>query len=49
MPTVSAYRGVRYDLGDVGSLSDVIAPCNQSGASFVGNDHADTLCLQWLC
>jgi uncharacterized protein (DUF1015 family) len=26
MPTVSAFRGIRYDLGHVGSLSDVIAP-----------------------
>ena len=26
MPTISAFRGVRYDLGHVGSLSDVIAP-----------------------
>jgi uncharacterized protein (DUF1015 family) len=26
MPTISAFRGVRYDLGHVGSLSNVIAP-----------------------
>ena len=26
MPTISALRGVRYDLGHVGSLSDVVAP-----------------------
>jgi uncharacterized protein (DUF1015 family) len=26
MPTVQAFRGLRYDLGHVGSLSDVIAP-----------------------
>jgi hypothetical protein len=26
MPSISAFRGVRYDLGHVGSLSDVIAP-----------------------
>ena len=26
MPDISAFRGVRYDLGHVGSLSDVIAP-----------------------
>ncbi|NOY30203.1 MAG: DUF1015 domain-containing protein [Planctomycetes bacterium] len=26
MPHISAFRGVRYDLGHVGSLSDVIAP-----------------------
>jgi uncharacterized protein (DUF1015 family) len=26
MPTISAFRGIRYDLGHVGSLSDVIAP-----------------------
>jgi uncharacterized protein (DUF1015 family) len=26
MPQISAFRGVRYDLGHVGSLSDVIAP-----------------------
>jgi uncharacterized protein (DUF1015 family) len=26
MPTIQAFRGVRYDLGHVGSLSDVIAP-----------------------
>jgi uncharacterized protein (DUF1015 family) len=26
MPDVSAFRGIRYDLGHVGSLSDVIAP-----------------------
>jgi uncharacterized protein (DUF1015 family) len=26
MPQISAFRGIRYDLGHVGSLSDVIAP-----------------------
>jgi uncharacterized protein (DUF1015 family) len=26
MPTIQAFRGLRYDLGHVGSLSDVIAP-----------------------
>ncbi len=26
MPSIQAFRGVRYDLGHVGSLSDVIAP-----------------------
>ncbi len=26
MPQISAFRGVRYDLGHVGSLSDVVAP-----------------------
>jgi uncharacterized protein (DUF1015 family) len=26
MPSISAFRGIRYDLGHVGSLSDVIAP-----------------------
>ncbi|MEM6655365.1 MAG: DUF1015 domain-containing protein, partial [Planctomycetota bacterium] len=26
MPNIEAFRGVRYDLGHVGSLSDVIAP-----------------------
>jgi uncharacterized protein (DUF1015 family) len=26
MPSISAFRGVRYDLGHVGSLSDVVAP-----------------------
>jgi uncharacterized protein (DUF1015 family) len=26
MPAISAFRGVRYDLGHVGSVSDVIAP-----------------------
>jgi uncharacterized protein (DUF1015 family) len=26
MPTISAFNGIRYDLGHVGSLSDVIAP-----------------------
>ncbi len=26
MPHISAFRGIRYDLGHVGSLSDVIAP-----------------------
>ncbi|BBO31755.1 DUF1015 domain-containing protein [Lacipirellula parvula] len=26
MPAISAFRGIRYDLGHVGSLSDVIAP-----------------------
>lgn len=26
MPDISAFRGIRYDLGHVGSLSDVIAP-----------------------
>lgn len=26
MPDISAFRGLRYDLGQVGSLSDVIAP-----------------------
>src|SRR5687768_10968660 len=26
MPEIHAFRGVRYDLGHVGSLSDVIAP-----------------------
>jgi uncharacterized protein (DUF1015 family) len=26
MPSISAFRGLRYDLGHVGSLSDVIAP-----------------------
>lgn len=26
MPNISAFRGIRYDLGHVGSLSDVIAP-----------------------
>ena len=26
MPTISAFRGIRYDLGHVGSLSDVVAP-----------------------
>ncbi len=26
MPTIQAFRGVRYDLGQVGSLSDVVAP-----------------------
>ncbi|MCH2115357.1 MAG: DUF1015 domain-containing protein [Pirellulales bacterium] len=26
MPQISAFRGIRYDLGHVGSLSDVVAP-----------------------
>ncbi len=26
MPTIEAFRGLRYDLGHVGSLSDVVAP-----------------------
>src|SRR6187402_3063938 len=26
MPTIQAFRGIRYDLGHVGSLSNVIAP-----------------------
>src|SRR3954468_23327076 len=26
MPQISAFRGIRYDLGHVGSLSNVIAP-----------------------
>ena len=26
MPEIQPFRGVRYDLGHVGSLSDVIAP-----------------------
>ena len=26
MPDISSFRGVRYDLGHVGSLSDVICP-----------------------
>src|ERR671918_874428 len=26
MPTIQAFRGLRYDLGHVGSLSDVITP-----------------------
>jgi uncharacterized protein (DUF1015 family) len=26
MPTIEAFRGIRYDLGRIGSLSDVIAP-----------------------
>src|SRR4029078_3023323 len=26
MPNISAFRGIRYDLGHVGSLSNVIAP-----------------------
>jgi uncharacterized protein (DUF1015 family) len=26
MPTLQAFRGIRYDLGHVGSLSDVVAP-----------------------
>ena len=26
MPDIQAFRGIRYDLGQVGSLSDVIAP-----------------------
>ena len=26
MPKIAAFRGLRYDLGHVGSLSDVIAP-----------------------
>ncbi|NOZ41134.1 MAG: DUF1015 domain-containing protein [Planctomycetes bacterium] len=26
MPDISAFRGIRYDLGHVGSLSDVVAP-----------------------
>ncbi len=26
MPTMQAFRGIRYDLGHVGSLSDVVAP-----------------------
>src|SRR6188768_2437888 len=26
MPDIQAFRGLRYDLGHVGSLSDVIAP-----------------------
>ena len=26
MPKIQAFRGLRYDLGQVGSLSDVIAP-----------------------
>ena len=26
MPHICAFRGIRYDLGHVGSLSDVIAP-----------------------
>jgi uncharacterized protein (DUF1015 family) len=26
MPTIQAFRGLRYDLGHVGSLSDVVAP-----------------------
>ena len=26
MPTIQAFRGLRYDLGHVGALSEVIAP-----------------------
>ncbi len=26
MPEIQAFRGLRYDLGHVGSLSDVVAP-----------------------
>jgi uncharacterized protein (DUF1015 family) len=26
MPTIQAFRGLRYDLGHVGSLSDVVTP-----------------------
>ena len=26
MPEIHAFRGLRYDLGQVGSLSDVVAP-----------------------
>src|SRR5439155_19521004 len=26
MPTIQAFRGLRYDLGQVGSLSDVVTP-----------------------
>ena len=26
MPDIQAFRGIRYDLGHVGSLSDVVAP-----------------------
>ena len=26
MPEIQAFRGIRYDLGHVGSLSDVVAP-----------------------
>ena len=26
MPSIQAFRGLRYDLGHVGALSDVIAP-----------------------
>jgi len=26
MPSISAFRGIRYDLGHVGSLSDIVAP-----------------------
>ncbi len=26
MPVIQAFRGIRYDLGHVGSLSNVIAP-----------------------
>src|SRR5688500_12614519 len=26
MPTIQAFRGLRYDLGHIGSLSDVVTP-----------------------
>ena len=26
MPVIQAFRGIRYDLGHVGSLSNVVAP-----------------------
>ena len=26
MPDIQAFRGIRYDLGHVGSLSNVVAP-----------------------
>ena len=26
MPDIQAFRGIRYDLGHVGSLSEVVAP-----------------------
>jgi uncharacterized protein (DUF1015 family) len=45
MPEVQAFRGIRYDLGHVGSLSDVVAP----PYDVIGPDLHDALYRQHPC
>jgi len=42
MPEIAAFRGLRYDLGHVGSLSDVVAP----PYDVIGPDLQETLYKQ---